>query len=163
MSFRKIQIKLIQNLVFDNIISNCYRDFGNKNSVEQNYIFIIGILFGVVNGSCRLLWGYLMDKFGFKPLMFVIAFIEITIAASFYFAVEISIIYAISVLLIALCIGGHFTILAPLFNKVYGVDIGPQTYGICGFFIGLSNTFNLNPSYINFINKVYLPVSPLFK
>lgn len=92
-----------------------------------------------MNGSCRLLWGYLMDKFGFKPLMFVIAFIEITIAASFYFAVEISIIYAISVLLIALCIGGHFTILAPLFNKVYGVDIGPQTYGICGFFIGLSN------------------------
>ena len=80
-----------------------------------------------------------MDKFGFKPLMFTIAFIEISIAGSFYFTVKINEIYFISVLLISLCIGGHFSILAPLFNKVYGVDIGPQCYGICGFFIGLSN------------------------
>ena len=80
-----------------------------------------------------------MDKFGFKPLMFTIAFIEITIAGSFYFIVKINELYFICVLLIALCIGGHFSILAPLFNKVYGVDIGPQTYGICGFFIGISN------------------------
>ena len=29
--------------------------------------------------------------------------------------------------------------LAPLFNKVYGVAIGPQIYGICGIFIGLAN------------------------
>ena len=75
-------------------------------------------MFGLVNGSSRLLWGYLMDKFGFKPLMSIIAGIEITLAGSF---------------------GGHFSILAPLFNKVYGVEIGPQAYGICGFFIGFSN------------------------
>ena len=80
-----------------------------------------------------------MDKFGFKPLMLAIGFIEITIAGSFYFIVKINELYFICVLLIALCIGGHFSILAPLFNKVYGVDIGPQTYGICGFFIGISN------------------------
>jgi MFS family permease len=67
------------------LISNCYRDFGNRNEVKQDYIFILGILFGIVNGSSRLLWGYLMDKFGFKPLMTIIAFIEISLAASFYF------------------------------------------------------------------------------
>ena len=92
-----------------------------------------------MNGSSRLLWGFLMDKFGFKPLMFTIAFIEISIVGSFYFTVKINEIFFISVLLISLCLGGHFSILAPLFNKVYGVDIGPQTYGICGFFIGLAN------------------------
>ena len=121
------------------MVSNSYRDFGNKNSVPQNYLFIIGILFGLINGSSRMLWGYLMDKFGFKPLMSVIAFIEIIIAASFYFIVKINILYLICVLLIAFCIGGHFSILAPLFNKVYGVSIGPQIYGICGLFIGLAN------------------------
>ena len=120
-------------------MSNSYRDFGNKNEVEQNYIFIIGILFGIVNGSSRLLWGYLMDKFGFKPLMLIISFIEITIAASFYFIVKINILFLIYVLLIALCIGGHFSMLAPLFNKVYGVAVGPQIYGICGLFIGVAN------------------------
>ena len=74
------------------MVSNSYRDFGNKNSVPQNYLFIIGILFGLINGSSRMLWGYLMDKFGFKPLMSVIAFIEIIIAASFYFIVKINIL-----------------------------------------------------------------------
>ena len=132
-------IYIILNLVFDNLASNCYRDFGNKNEVKQEYMFIIGILFGIVNGSSRLFWGYLMDKFGFKPLMLIISFLEISIAASFYFIVSINILYLISVLLVSLCIGGHFSLLAPLFNKVYGVSIGPQTYGMCGIFIGLAN------------------------
>ena len=130
---------LIFYLVFDNLVSNCYRYFGNKNEVKQDYIFTIGILFGIVNGSSRLFWGYLMDKCGFKPLMMIIAFMEISIAASFYFIVSINILYLICVLLISLCIGGHFSLLAPLFNKVYGVAIVPQINGICGIFIGLSN------------------------
>ena len=122
---------LIFYLVFDNLVSNCYRDFGNKNEVKQDYIFTIGILFGIVNGSSRLFRGYLMDKCGFKPLMMIIAFMEISTAASFYFIVSINILYLICVLLISLCIGGHFSLLCPLFNKVYGVAIGPQIYGIC--------------------------------
>ena len=126
-------------IVFDNLVSNCCRDFGNRNGVNQDYIFALGIMFGLVNGSSRLLWGYLMDKFGFKPLMSVIAAIEVTLAGSFYFIVKYDLLYIMCVLLIAACIGGHFSILAPLFNKIYGVDVGPQTYGICGFFIGLSN------------------------
>ena len=96
-------------------------------------------MFGLVNGSCRLLWGYLMDKFGFKPLMSVIAFIEVLVSGSFYFIVKYDLLYITCVLLIAICIGGHFSILAPLFNKVYGVAIGPQAYGICALFIGVSN------------------------
>ena len=80
-----------------------------------------------------------MDKFGFKPLMSVIAGIEVTLAGSLYFIVKYDFLYIFCILLVAACIGGHFSILAPLFNKVYGVAIGPQTYGICGFCIGLSN------------------------
>lgn len=80
-----------------------------------------------------------MDKFGFKPLMSVIAAIEVILAGSFYFIVKLDLLYIVCVLLIAACIGGHFSILAPLFNKVYGVEIGPQAYGLCGFFIGGAN------------------------
>ena len=126
-------------IVFDNLVSNCSRDFGNRNGVKQSYIFALGIMFGLVNGSSRLLWGYLMDKFGFKPLMSIIAGIEVTLAGSIYFIVKYDFLYICCILLIAACIGGHFSILAPLFNKVYGVDVGPQTYGICGFCIGISN------------------------
>ena len=133
------------------MVSNSWRDFGNKNGVDQNYIFALGTMFGLVNGSCRFLWGYLMDKFGFKPLMSVIAGIEIILAGSLYFLVNIPILFVISILLIATCIGGHFSILAPLFNKVYGVEIGPQCYGICGFCIGVSNL--IGPLLCMFILK----------
>ena len=41
-------------------------------------------MFGLVNGSSHLMWGYLIDKFGFKPLMSVFAAIEVTLAGSIY-------------------------------------------------------------------------------
>lgn len=130
---------IFNKIVLDSLISNCSRDFGNKNGVNQTYLKVLGILFGIVNGSSRFLWGYLMDKFGFKPLMSIIAAVEVIVSASFYFIVKFDFLYIFSVLLIAACIGGHFSILAPLFNKVYGIEIGPQAYGICGFFIGMAN------------------------
>ena len=138
-------------IVFDNLVSNSWRDFGNKNELDQNYIFALGTMFGLVNGSCRFLWGYLMDNFGFKPLMSIIAGIELFLAGTLYFFVKIPILFVICILLIATCIGGHFSILAPLFNKVYGVEIGPQCYGICGFCIGVSNL--IGPLLCMFILK----------
>ena len=80
-----------------------------------------------------------MDKFGFKPLMLIISFIEISVAGCFYFIVEIDILYLICVLLIAFCVGGNFSMLPPAFNKVYGISIGSQIFGICGLFSGLAN------------------------
>lgn len=123
----------------DNLIANCYRDFANRNDVAQKYLIVLGICFGLVNGSSRFFWGFLMDKFKFKILMSIISGIELIIAATFYFSVNYDILYVISVLLIATCIGGHFSIIAPLFNKIYGIEIGPQAYALCGIFMGLSN------------------------
>ena len=123
----------------DFLISNCNRDFGNKNNVSQTAIFTLGILFGIVNGSSRFLWGFLMDKFGFKILMFVITIIEVTVGISLYFIVKYDFIFIICVLLIGACIGGNFVILAPTFNKIFGVQIGPELYGITSISIGIAN------------------------
>ena len=80
-----------------------------------------------------------MDKFGFKILMFIITTIEIIIAATLYFSVQNEIIYIISVLLISACLGGHFAILSPVFNKVFGLEKGPEMYGLTGNFIGIAS------------------------
>ena len=72
----------------DFLISNCNRDFANKNHVNQNAIFALGILFGIVNGSSRFLWGFLMDKLGFKILMSIITCIEVSVGLSLYFMVN---------------------------------------------------------------------------
>ena len=112
-------------------------------------MYIIGVLFGVINGSSRFLWGWLMDKFGFKILMFVITLIEITIAATLYISISITPLFIGSVLLISACIGGHFAILSPVFNKIFGLERGPEMYGITGNFIGVASI--CGPILTNFI------------
>ena len=42
-------------IVFDFLISNCYRDFGNKNGVSPEAIYYLGLLFGIVNGLSRFM------------------------------------------------------------------------------------------------------------
>jgi MFS family permease len=144
-------------LVLDFLISNCNRDFANRNNVSQNAIFTLGILFGIVNGSSRFLWGYLMDKFGFKTLMFAITIMEVTVGISLFFVVNVSFLFVICVLCIGACIGGNFVILAPTFNKIFGLQTGPELYGITSISIGMANLSG--PIMTKFIlneNKDYL-------
>ena len=144
-------------LVLDFLISNCNRDFANRNNVSQNAIFTLGFLFGIVNGSSRFLWGYLMDKFGFKTLMFAITIMEVTVGISLFFVVNVSFLFVICVLCIGACIGGNFVILAPTFNKIFGLQTGPELYGITSISIGMANLSG--PIMTKFIlneNKDYL-------
>ena len=92
-----------------------------------------------MNGLSRFIWGYLMDKLGFTNLMIVITFLEIIISTSLYFTVKYPILYAICVLIVSSCLGGHFAILLPQFNKTFGFSVGPELYGITGIFIGIAS------------------------
>ena len=92
-----------------------------------------------------------MDKFGFKILMFIITSIEIIIAGTLYITVQNDILYVISVLLISACIGGHFAILSPTFNKIFGLEKGPEMYGLTGNFIGIASVSG--PLMSNFVLK----------
>ncbi len=103
----------MDNKVLDFLISNCYRDFGNKYGCEQTSMFILGILFGVVNGISRFLWGLLLDKYGFKILMYIITFLEVTAASTIYFTVEYDALYIIVVLIVAACFSGNFCCISP--------------------------------------------------
>ena len=111
---------------------------GNRKNVGQNPLYIIGILFGLVNGGTRFIWGYLMDKFNFKILMVIISIIEFIICGTIYIFADNPYIFVIENLLVACCLSGTFTTITPLFNKVFG-DLGAEMYGLTGFFIGLAS------------------------
>ena len=125
-------------LVFCFLITNTYRILGNKKNVGQEYLYLIGILFGLVNGGTRFVWGFLMDKFNFKILMIIISIIEFGICGSIYFSVAIPVVFVIENLLVACCLSGTFTTITPLFNKVFK-ELGAEMYGLTGFFIGLAS------------------------
>ena len=54
-------------------------------------------------------------------------------------------------MLISACLGGHFAILSPVFNKVFGLEKGPEMYGLTGNFIGIASVSG--PLMSNFILK----------
>ena len=125
-------------IVFCFLITNTYRILGNRKNVGQQPLYLIGILFGLVNGGTRFIWGYLMDKLNFKILMIIISIIEFIICGPIYFFADQPVIFVIENLLVACCLSGTFTTITPLFNKVFK-NLGAEMYGLTGFFIGLAS------------------------
>ena len=122
----------------DFLISNCYRDFGNKYGCKQTSMFILGILFGVVNGTSRFIWGHLLDKFGFKILMYTLTSLEIISSCTIYFTVQYDALYIMMVLIVAACLGGNFCCISPLYTLIYGIEVGPQMYALAGIVMGIA-------------------------
>ena len=104
----------------------------------QSPLYLIGILFGIVNGSTRFIWGFLMDKFNFKILMVIISIIEMGICCTIYFFAHNPVIFVIENLLVAVCLSGTFTTITPLFNKIFN-NLGAEMYGLTGIFIGIAS------------------------
>ena len=125
-------------IVFCFLITNTYRILGNRKNIGQQPLYLIGILFGLVNGGTRFIWGYLMDKLNFKILMIIISIIEFIICGTIYFFADQPVIFVIENLLVACCLSGTFTTITPLFNKVFK-NLGAEMYGLTGFFIGLAS------------------------
>ena len=122
----------------DFLISNCNRDFGNKYGCKQSSMFILGILFGVVNGTSRFIWGHLLDKFGFKILMYTLTSLEIISSCTIYFTVQYDALYIMMVLIVAACLGGNFCCISPLYTLIYGIEVGPQMYALAGIVMGIA-------------------------
>ena len=58
-------------------------------------------------------------------------------------------LYIISVVLVSACIRFPFAILSPVFNKIFGLERGPEMYGVTGNFIGIASI--CGPIFTNFI------------
>ena len=145
-----IYILLFINLVLCFLITNTYRKLGNDKKVGQDALFIIGILFGLINGGTRFIWGILMDKFNFKILMFIISIIEFGVCGTIYISASNPYFFVIENVLVACCLSGTFTTITPLFNKVFGDKNGAEMFGLTGFSIGLASFGG------SFLTKLYI-------
>ena len=125
---------------FTILLTNTNRDFGNKNELNQKGLQIMSLLIAFLNGATRFIWGYFVDKFSFKQILFFILFIQLIISLSIYFIAyyKFLIIYIIENLIIAILNSGIFTLLAPTFSKIFGIKYGADIFGITGITVGIS-------------------------
>jgi MFS family permease len=121
--------------------------------MSKTVLSIIRIFSGVIVSISNILFGVLIDKYRFKLLMIIITIIEIFVAGSIDFFVINDVIYFIYIFLVLLCIGGTFSLLAPEFNKIFGLLVGPECYGITAVWIGFTNL--IGPLLIKFATNYY--------
>jgi MFS family permease len=123
----------------DFLILICYKDVADKKNINSELLSVIRLTSGILIAFSSFSFGILMDKYGFRILLFLITIIEIVISASLYFIVINDYIFIIFIILILLCVGGTFSILAPEFNKIFGVTYGAEVYGLTAIFIGFAH------------------------
>ena len=93
------------------------------------------ILINIIYCLSSFIWGFLMDKIGFKILNIIISCIEMGVSWSIYYLAGNKYIFIIENLLVSCCLSGTFTTIVPLFSKVFGKEISLEIYGLTGFFI----------------------------
>ena len=52
----------------------CYKEVGNLHDYSDLFMTIVGGIFAMINGTCRIFWGWVNGKFGFK---FTVTFVII--------------------------------------------------------------------------------------
>ena len=121
------------------LLTNTNRAFGNSCDISQLALQLMAVLFGVINGATRFVWGLLMDKYNFKILMYIIMTLEIIISFTVYYTKINDILFVVVNLLSAVSLSGFFTTITPTFNKVFGFKNGAKIYGLTGILIGVAS------------------------
>jgi MFS family permease len=133
---------------FPTFFNYTYKTYGEDKALHKpindlTLSWAASIGSGLVNGMSRLTCGWLNDKFSFRHIMMVLMSIEVLVAVSVYWVVEIVPIYFLCVLLNYFAGGGLFAVFPNSVTRLFGLRVGPQIYSVILLASILSSTLNL--------------------
>jgi OFA family oxalate/formate antiporter-like MFS transporter len=137
--------------LFGNALPNLYRTFGSIKFKEEYYLQILSKCFTLLNTIARIIWGWILDKYGFTIPYFIVCINQIICSGFFYHASSSLITYYLVCCFGVLSYAGHFILFPNLINKKFGVDNSVILLGICGFLIAFTSI--LGPILIKIIVK----------
>jgi MFS family permease len=120
-------------------LTNVYKTMGIKlGGLDDFSLTIIGALGGLANGSSRIVWGLLMDKYEFKTLYAIVLFVQMIVALSITTVVSNVVLYGVWVFIAYCCLGAHFVLFPTVILKVFGNRSGVQLASMVYFVMGIS-------------------------
>lgn len=78
---------LIGSAFYGLYLTAAYKILGIEYHIDDLTLTLAGSLGSVTNGISKILTGILADKFGFKPLYYIILGLQIALSLSIYFIV----------------------------------------------------------------------------
>ena len=138
--------------LFSNSLPNIYRAFGSIKFKEKEYsLQILSKCFTLLNTISRIIWGLVLDKFGFTIPYFIVCINQIICSGYFYHSSSSIVTYYLICCFGVLSFAGHFILFPNLINKKFGVDNSVILLGICGFLVAFTSI--LGPILIKIIVK----------
>ena len=95
-----------------------------QNTISDRSLTIAGALGSILNGLSRVVWGALLDKYGFKKLYLMLLTIETIVSFSIESCKYNATLYIICVALSFLCIGGHISLFSATGVRIFGIRNG---------------------------------------
>ena len=103
----------------------------------------------IFNGISRVGFGYLADKYSFRPLMAILMTVNLVNSMVCFWAANIPALYFICVIVNYAVQGGIYTFFPVSVTKVFGMEQGPTVY--VGVLFG-----GIISAVINLVNSKYL-------
>ena len=123
--------------IFGFLLTNTYRTFGEKK-IDIKYIKYLSKAYTLINTFGRILWGVILDCFGFTIPYFIVCLIQIICSACFYISANATYTYFLVCCFGAFSFAGHVTLFPNAINKKFGVENSVVLLGICGIFTAIS-------------------------
>ena len=106
------------------MISINAKNYGITKIPDDEFITVIISLATFINGSTRILWGYLYDKFGFRPIFFYSLVFQLIFLGTYCQFAENKIYFTISNIALITILGIYFVIFTPLWMELFDQRLG---------------------------------------
>jgi hypothetical protein len=128
-----------------------YKSIGFKYHYTDTYCTIIGSVYSVINGTVRIFWGILLQKYKFRVLYTIILIGQATLTGTLVYVGTVEALFGLWILTDVFFIGGNYSLFPPVCAQVFGLKLGAQMYGF------VASGFTFASILMFFANKYLLP------
>ena len=121
-----MSLMLYSGLFFGVYVASVYKSIasGIPNEIGDKALTLTGAIGSVMNGSSRVIWATLQDKFGFNAIYMTVLTIQLVTALLIFHVRTNQFLYTLCVALAYTCEGGHFSMFPAAAVKIFGMDKG---------------------------------------
>lgn len=135
------------------LVFNSYKTVGLLNGRNQTIMVITASVASVCLAGINPLWGYLYDKFSFKPLIIFMGIAGAVNGAFFFFAIFSDYLITASIVFNNSLLAAANTIFFPHIIKIYGLTYSLEASGVIGLGIGVTGIIGATFCYI--VNEIF--------
>lgn len=110
-------------------IASVYKPIA-QDELKDSVLTIAGAIGSVCNGTSRVFWASLMDRFSFRSVYACLLLLELAVSLSIYYVRDQPVLYPIWVGLSYWCEGGHFSMFATAGVQIFGIKNGGTIFSV---------------------------------